>query len=131
MAVELGCSVKDVTAFVLGGHGDEMVPVVRYASVGGIPLERLMARDRIEAIVKRTRGAGGEIVKLLGYSAYFSPAGAVVDMVQAVLRNERRVVPCSAYLSGEYGAREVYLGVPAVLGAEQAFTHRRTGSGQA
>jgi malate dehydrogenase len=117
IAIELGCSVKDVTAFVLGGHGDEMVPVVRYASVGGIPLERLLSRDRIDAIVKRTRGAGGEIVKLLGFSAYFSPAAAVVEMAQAVLRDEKRVLPCSVFLEGEYGLNDVYLGVPAMLGA--------------
>jgi malate dehydrogenase len=117
LAMELGCSVQDVTAFVLGGHGDEMVPVVRYASVGGIPVERLVAKDRIDAIVKRTRGAGGEIVKLLGFSAYFSPAAAVADMVQAVLKDEKRVLPCSAYLQGEYGARDLYLGVPVMLGA--------------
>jgi malate dehydrogenase len=117
VAMELGCSVKDVTAFVLGGHGDEMVPVVRYASVGGIPLERLLPKEKIEAIVKRTRGAGGEIVKLLGFSAYFSPAAAAVDMVQAVLLDEKRVLPCSALLDGEYGAKGIYLGVPVMLGA--------------
>jgi malate dehydrogenase len=117
VAMELGCSVKDVNAFVLGGHGDEMVPVVRYASVGGIPLERLLPREKIDAIVKRTRGAGGEIVKLLGFSAYFSPAAAVADMVQAILLDEKRVLPCSAYLEGEYGAKGIYLGVPAMLGA--------------
>jgi malate dehydrogenase len=117
IAMEVGCSVKDVTAFVLGGHGDEMVPVVRYASVGGIPVEKLLSRETIDRIVKRTRGAGGEIVKLLGFSAYFSPAAAVVEMVQAVLRDEKRVVPCSAYLEGEYGAKDIYLGVPVMLGA--------------
>jgi malate dehydrogenase len=117
IAMEVGCSVKDVNAFVLGGHGDEMVPVVRYASVGGIPVERLLPKDRIDAIVKRTRGAGGEIVKLLGFSAYFSPAAAVADMVQAVLLDEKRVLPCSAFLEGEYGVRDLYLGVPVMLGA--------------
>jgi len=117
VAMELGCSVKDVNAFVLGGHGDEMVPVVRYASVGGIPLEALLPKEKIDAIVKRTRGAGGEIVKLLGFSAYFSPAAAVSDMVQAVLRDEKRVLPCSARLEGEYGAKGIYLGVPAMLGS--------------
>jgi malate dehydrogenase len=117
IAMELGCSVKDVNAFVLGGHGDEMVPVVRYASVGGIPVERLLPKERIDAIVKRTRGAGGEIVKLLGFSAYFSPAAAVADMVQAVLLDEKRVLPCSAYLEGEYGVHDLCLGVPVMLGA--------------
>lgn len=118
LAMELGCSVKDIQAFVLGGHGDEMVPVVRYASVGGIPVEKLLSKDKIEAIVKRTRGAGGEIVKLLGFSAYFSPAAGAVEMVQAVLKDEKRVVPCSAYLDGEYGAKDIYLGVPVLLGAK-------------
>jgi malate dehydrogenase len=117
IAMELGVSVKDVNAFVLGGHGDEMVPLVRYASVGGIPIEKLLPKEKIEAIVKRTRGAGGEIVKLLGFSAYFSPAAAAVEMVQAVLKDEKRVVPCSAYLEGEYGANGIYLGVPVLLGA--------------
>jgi malate dehydrogenase len=118
VAMELGCSIKDVNAFVLGGHGDEMVPVVRYASVGGIPLTRLLSKEKIDAIVKRTRGAGGEIVKLLGFSAYFSPAAAVADMVQAVLRDEKRVLPCSALLEGEYGVKGLYLGVPVMLGAD-------------
>jgi malate dehydrogenase len=117
IAMELGCSVKDVNAFVLGGHGDEMVPVVRYASVGAIPVEQLIPKDKMDAIVKRTRGAGGEIVKLLGFSAYFSPAGAVADMVQSVVRDEKRILPCSARLEGEYGANGIYLGVPVMLGA--------------
>lgn len=117
VAMELGCSVQDVTAFVLGGHGDEMVPVVRYAAVGGIPLEKLLPKDKIDAIVKRTRGAGGEIVKLLGFSAYFSPAAAAVEMVEAVIKDEKRIVPCSAYLEGEYGAHDMFLGVPVRLGA--------------
>ena len=117
IAMELGCSVKDVNAFVLGGHGDEMVPVVRYASVGAIPVEQLMSKEKIDAIVKRTRGAGGEIVKLLGFSAYFSPAAAVADMVQSVVRDEKRILPCSARLEGEYGAKDIYLGVPVMLGA--------------
>ena len=122
IATELGCSVKDVNAFVLGGHGDEMVPVVRYASVGGIPIDKLLPQSRIAAIVDRTRKAGGEIVKLLGFSAYFSPAAAVADMVQAVVRDEKRVVPCSVYLEGEYGANDIYLGVPALLG-ERGVEH--------
>jgi malate dehydrogenase len=117
VAMEAGCSVKDVTAFVLGGHGDEMVPVVRYAAVGGIPVEKLLSREAVDRIVKRTRGAGGEIVKLLGFSAYFSPAAAVLEMVRAVVRDEKRIVPCSAHLEGEYGAKDIYLGVPVMLGA--------------
>jgi malate dehydrogenase len=117
IAMELGCSVRDVSAFVLGGHGDEMVPLVRFSSVGGIPVEKLLPQERIEDLVKRTRSAGGEIVKLLGTSAYFSPAAAAAEMAQAVLRDEKRVLPCSAYLEGEYGVRDLYLGVPCLLGA--------------
>ncbi|MBI3933012.1 MAG: malate dehydrogenase [Acidobacteria bacterium] len=131
LAMELGCSVRDVTALVLGGHGDEMVPLVRCAAAGGIPVEELLPPERLEAAVARTRGAGGEIVKMLGFSAYFSPAGAIADMVQAVLKDEKRVVPCSAYLQGEYGARDVYLGVPVLLGAggvERIFQVSLTGT---
>ncbi len=117
LAMEIGCSVKDVQAFVLGGHGDEMVPLLRFATAGGVPVEKLLPKEKVDAIVKRTRGAGGEIVKLLGFSAYFSPAAAAAEMVQAVLLDERRIVPCSAYLEGEYGARDIYLGVPVLLGA--------------
>lgn len=117
LAMEIGCSVKDVSAFVLGGHGDEMVPLMRYATAGGVPIEKLLPKEKIDAIVKRTRGAGGEIVKLLGFSAYFSPAAAAAEMVQAVLLDERRIVPCAAYLDGQYGVKDIYLGVPVLLGA--------------
>ena len=116
IAMELGCSVKDVSAFVLGGHGDEMVPLVRFSTVGGIPIEKLLRPEKIDEIVKRTRGAGGEIVKLLGFSAYVSPAAAVAEMAQAVLNDERRVLPCSAHLEGEYGVHDLYMGVPCLLG---------------
>jgi malate dehydrogenase len=118
LAMEIGCSVKDVQAFVLGGHGDEMVPLLRFATAGGVPVLNLLSKEKVDAVVKRTRGAGGEIVKLLGFSAYFSPAAAAAEMVQAVLLDERRIVPCSAYLEGEYGAEDVYLGVPVLLGAK-------------
>jgi malate dehydrogenase len=134
LAMELGCSVKDVSAFVLGGHGDEMVPLLRYTTVGGVPVDQLLPRETLDAIVKRTRGAGGEIVKLLGFSAYFSPAAAVADMVQAVLRDEKRVVPCSAYLEGEYGVTGLYLGVPVMLGrlgVERVFELDLTGDEKA
>jgi malate dehydrogenase len=93
-----------------------MVPLLRYATAGGVPVEKLLSREKIDAIVKRTRGAGGEIVKLLGFSAYFSPAAAAAEMVQAVLLDEKRIVPCAAYLNGEYGAKDIYLGVPVLLG---------------
>jgi malate dehydrogenase len=117
LAMELNVSVKDVQAYVLGGHGDEMVPLIRHCSAGGVPITDLLSADRIDAIVKRTQGAGGEIVKLLGFSAYYSPAHSAVAMAEAVLKDERRILPCSAYLEGEYGTSGHYLGVPCLLGA--------------
>jgi malate dehydrogenase len=117
IAAELDLSVKDVQAFVLGGHGDEMVPLISACAVGGVPLTDLLSKEKIDAIVKRTQGAGGEIVKLLGFSAYYSPAHSAVAMAEAILKDERRVLPCSAYLEGEYGTSGHYLGVPCLLGA--------------
>ncbi|AXN37843.1 malate dehydrogenase [Peribacillus butanolivorans] len=118
VAQELNLSVKDVTGFVLGGHGDDMVPLVRYSYAGGIPLETLIPQDRLEAIVARTRTGGGEIVNLLGNgSAYYAPAAALVEMAEAILKDQRRVLPSIAYLEGEYGFEGIYLGVPTVLGA--------------
>lgn len=118
VAQELNLSVKDVTGFVLGGHGDEMVPLVRYSYAGGIPLEKLIPQDRLEAIVARTRTGGGEIVNLLGNgSAYYAPAASLVEMAEAILKDQRRVLPSIAYLEGEYGFEGIYLGVPTVLGA--------------
>lgn len=117
VAQELNLSVKDVTGFVLGGHGDDMVPLVRYSYAGGIPLENLIAKERLDAIVERTRKGGGEIVNLLGNgSAYYAPAAALVEMAEAVLKDQRRVLPAIAYLEGEYGYNDLYLGVPVVLG---------------
>ncbi len=103
IAWETGSSVKDVTAMVLGGHGDQMVPVVSATTVGGVPLRQLVADDRIEAMVERTRKGGGEIVKLLGTSAWYAPGAAAAQMVDAVCLDEKRVLPCTAYLEGEYG----------------------------
>lgn len=118
VAQELKLSVKDVTGFVLGGHGDDMVPLVRYSYAGGIPLEKLIPQDRLEAIVARTRTGGGEIVNLLGNgSAYYAPAASLVEMAEAILKDQRRVLPSIAYLEGEYGFEGIYLGVPTVLGA--------------
>ncbi|WP_078545145.1 malate dehydrogenase [Litchfieldia alkalitelluris] len=118
VAQELNLSVKDVTGFVLGGHGDDMVPLVRYSYAGGIPLEKLIPQDRLDAIVERTRKGGGEIVNLLGNgSAYYAPAASLVEMVEAILKDQRRVIPTIAYLEGEYGFNGIYLGVPTVLGA--------------
>lgn len=117
VAQELNLSVEDVTGFVLGGHGDDMVPLVRYSYAGGIPLEKLIPQDRLEAIVERTRKGGGEIVNLLGNgSAYYAPAASLVQMVEAIVKDKRRVLPAIAYLEGEYGYKDLYLGVPIVLG---------------
>lgn len=115
---ELNLSVKDITGFVLGGHGDDMVPLVRYSYAGGIPLETLISKDRLDAIVERTRKGGGEIVNLLGNgSAYYAPAASLVEMCEAILKDQRRVLPSIAYLEGEYGYDGIYLGVPTILGA--------------
>lgn len=118
IAEELQMSVKDVTGFVLGGHGDTMVPLTRYATVGGIPLETLIEKERLDAIVDRTRKGGAEIVNLLGNgSAYYAPAAAMVEMAEAILKDQKRVLPAIAYLEGEYGYHDLYLGVPTLLGA--------------
>jgi len=118
VAQELNLSVKDITGFVLGGHGDDMVPLVRYSYAGGIPLETLIPKDRLDAIVERTRKGGGEIVNLLGNgSAYYAPAASLVEMCEAILKDQRRVLPSIAYLEGEYGYEGIYLGVPTILGA--------------
>jgi malate dehydrogenase len=118
LAAEAGASPKDVQAFVLGGHGDSMVPLVRYANVGGAPVASRLAEKRVEAIVERTRGAGAEIVALLKTgSAFYAPAAAAVEMAQAILRDEGRVLPCAAYCDTEYGVGGYFVGVPARLGA--------------
>ncbi|PFT57384.1 malate dehydrogenase [Priestia megaterium] len=118
VAQELNISVKDITGFVLGGHGDDMVPLVRYSYAGGIPLETLIPKARLEVIVERTRKGGGEIVNLLGNgSAYYAPAASLVEMTEAILKDQRRILPAIAYLEGEYGYNGIYLGVPTVLGA--------------
>ncbi len=117
VAEELNLSVKDVTGFVLGGHGDDMVPLIRYSYAGGIPLEKLIEKDRLDAIVERTRKGGGEIVELLGNgSAYYAPAAAITEMAEAILKDQRRVLPSIAYLEGEYGYTDLYLGVPTIIG---------------
>lgn len=117
VAMELNVSVKDISGFVLGGHGDDMVPLLRYSYAGGIPLEKLISPERLAAIVERTRKGGGEIVQLLGNgSAYYAPAAAIVEMVEAILKDQRRILPAIAYLEGEYGYKDLYLGVPTILG---------------
>jgi malate dehydrogenase len=117
IAWETGASVKDVTPVVLGGHGDQMVPVVSATTVGGIPLAELVSRSRIAKMVERTRKGGGELVDLLGTSAWYAPGAAAAQMVDAICLDEKRVLPCTAYLDGEYGVRGLYLGVPVKLGA--------------
>ncbi len=117
IAWETGSSVKDVQALVLGGHGDQMVPVVSATTVGGVPLTRLVPQDRIDAMVERTAKGGGEVVELLGTSAWYAPGAAVAQMVDSVLLDEHRVLPCTAYLEGEYGIDGLYMGVPVRLGA--------------
>ncbi|WP_139491702.1 malate dehydrogenase [Brevibacillus dissolubilis] len=118
VAQELNVSVEDVTGFVLGGHGDDMVPLVRYSYAGGIPLETLIPKDRLDAIVERTRKGGGEIVQLLGNgSAYYAPAASLVQMAEAILKDKKRILPSIALLQGEYGYNDLYLGVPTLLGA--------------
>jgi len=118
VSMELNVSVEDIQAMVLGGHGDDMVPLPRYTTVAGVPITELMSKEKIDAIVSRTRKAGGEIVALLKTgSAYYSPSAAVVQMVESVLKDKKRVVPCAAYLEGEYGIRDLYVGVPIKIGA--------------
>jgi len=117
IARELNVSFEDVSAFVLGGHGDEMVPLVRYSYAGGIPIETLIPKDRLDAIVERTRKGGAEIVDLLKTgSAFFAPASSTIQMVEAILKDKKRILPVAAYLEGEYGQNGIYLGVPAIVG---------------
>lgn len=119
IAMELGCSAKDVRAMVLGGHGDSMVPLPRFSTVGGVPITELMPAERIEAIATRTRGGGAEIVKLLGTgSAYYAPGASAALMAEAVLNESDRLIPASAWLTGQYGISDVYCGVPIQLGGK-------------
>jgi len=118
VAWELGVSVEDVTALVLGGHGDTMVPLVRYCTVAGIPITKLLSREKIDAIVERTKGAGGEVVALLKTgSAFVSPALSAIQMAEAILKDKKRVLACACLLEGEYGVKGLYVGVPCILGA--------------
>ena len=118
IATELSVSVKDVHAFVLGGHGDTMVPMPRHCSVGGVPLSELLDQDKIDALIERTQKGGAEIVGLLKTgSAYYAPAASAVQMAEAILKAENRILPCTAYLEGEFGVQDLFIGVPVVLGA--------------
>ncbi|PLS17314.1 malate dehydrogenase [Bacillus sp. M6-12] len=119
VAQELNVSIEDVSGFVLGGHGDDMVPLVRYSYIGGIPLDKILPKERIDAIVERTRKGGGEIVNLLGQgSAYYAPAASMVQMAEAILKDKKRVLPSIAFLEGEYGYNDLYLGVPTIIGGD-------------
>lgn len=135
VAEELNVSVKDVSGFVLGGHGDTMVPLTRYSFAGGIPLETLIPKERLDAIVDRTRKGGAEIVNLLGNgSAYYAPAAAMIEMAEAILKDQKRILPSIAYLEGEYGLHDLYLGVPTLLGGngiEKVFELELTDEEQA
>jgi malate dehydrogenase len=117
IAWETGASIKDVTAMVLGGHGDQMVSVISATTIGGVPLRELVSDDRIAELVARTAAGGGEIVKLLGTSAWYAPGAAAAQMVDSIMLDEKRVLPCTAYLEGEYGIDGLYMGVPVKLGA--------------
>jgi malate dehydrogenase len=116
IAEELGVSVEDISAIVLGGHGDTMVPLPHHTSVAGIPIMELMPVDKLNAIIDRTRNGGGEIVKLIGVSAWYAPASATVSMVESILKDKKRVIACATLLNGEYGYKNLFIGVPCVLG---------------
>ncbi len=118
IAQELNLSPKDIQALLMGGHGDSMVPLPRYTTIGGIPVTQLMEKEKLDAIVERTKKGGGEIVKLLGTSAWYAPGAAVAQMVEAIIKDQKRVLPVCAYLKGEYGLNDIYIGVPVVLGRE-------------
>src|SRR5881398_195603 len=118
IAMELNVSVENVHAFVLGGHGDTMVPLPRYSTCAGVPITELLPPDRIEAICKRTADGGAEITKLVGTSAWYAPGAAAAEMVEAILKDKKKILPCSVYLQGEYGIRDLFVGVPVKLGAK-------------
>jgi malate dehydrogenase len=116
LATELNVSPKDIQAVLMGGHGDTMVPLPRYTTVGGIPVTELIAKEKLDAIIERTKKGGGEIVNLLGTSAWYAPGAAAAQMVEAIVRDQKRVFPVCAWLNGEYGMKDIYMGVPVVLG---------------
>jgi malate dehydrogenase len=118
LAREAGVSVKDVRAMVLGGHGDDMVPVLSMTTINGVPASTLIAKDKLQAIVERTRKGGGEIVNLMGTSAYYAPASAAVAMAEAYLLDQKRLLACAAYLEGEYGYKDLFMGVPVIVGGK-------------
>lgn len=118
IAMEVGCSVEDITALLMGGHGDDMVPLPRYTSIAGIPVTQFISADRLQAIIDRAKMGGGEIVKLMGTSAYYAPAAGTVAMAEAIIKDKKRILPCAAYCDKEYGIGGYFVGVPCVLGAK-------------
>lgn len=118
IAMEIGCSVEDIRALLMGGHGDDMVPLPRYTSVSGIPVTQLISADRLDQIIQRTRMGGGEIVKLMGISAYYAPAAGVIQMAESIIRDKKRILPCAAYCDKEYGVGGYFVGVPCMLGTK-------------
>src|SRR5215475_8981977 len=134
IAMELNVSVENVHAFVLGGHGDTMVPLPRYSTVAGIPMTELMSKERVEAICKRTADGGAEITKLVGTSAWYAPGAAAAEMVESILKDKKAIMPCSVFLRGEYGVQDQFLGVPVKLGksgVEQVIQIKLTADEQA
>ena len=117
IALELGVSVENVTSFVLGGHGDTMVPLARFSTVAGIPITELLSKEKIDAIATRTANGGAEITKLVGTSAWYAPGAAAASMCEAILKDKKKILPCSVYLQGEYGIRDLFVGVPVKVGA--------------
>jgi malate dehydrogenase len=117
IAMELNVSVENVHAFVLGGHGDTMLPLPRYSTVAGVPITELMSKERVDAICKRTADGGAEITKLVGTSAWYAPGAAAAEMVECILKDKKKILPCSVFLQGEYGIRDLFVGVPVKLGA--------------
>ena len=117
IAMELGCSVEDISALMMGGHGDDMVPLPRYTSISGIPVTQFISKQRLDEIIKRAKMGGGEIVKLMGTSAYYAPAAGSVQMAEAIIKDKKRILPCAAFCNEEYGVGGYFIGVPCVLGA--------------
>ena len=133
IAWEIGCSVEDVQALLLGGHGDDMVPLARLTSVHGIPVTDLLSDEQVTACVDRAKAGGGEVVKLMGTSAYYAPASGTIQMVEAIVKDKKRIIPSAAYLNGEFGKKGLFVGVPAVLGAggvEKIVDFKLTGDEQ-
>jgi malate dehydrogenase len=116
LARETGVSIKDVRPMVLGGHGDDMVPLLSYTTINGVPVQKLLSKEQLAKLIDRTRKGGGEIVGLMGTSAYYAPAAAAIAMAEAYLGDQKRLLPCAAYLTGQYGCRDLYIGVPVIIG---------------